>query len=187
MEWNHTRLQTGRPEPKGIKVPPLSIAQIRRVADTAREFFGIVNPYVDVIKLYEVTLAGLGVVYDWCTEQEMQGDHGLTFPNHGVIKIREDVYLGAHDGNGRDRFTMIHEVGHLVQHDNVAFSRATTKHQFYEDSEWQADTFAAELMMPREHVRQLCKSPIDVMDAFGVSRSAANKRWSNLQKRGFIG
>ena len=35
------------------------------------------------------------------------------------IVVRESVYLGAANRNGRDRMTMAHELGHLVMHAGV--------------------------------------------------------------------
>ena len=46
-------------------------------------------------------------------EREMGNKHGETYPSRNLIRIREDVYLGAVDGCGRDRLTIAHEIGHL--------------------------------------------------------------------------
>ncbi|WP_139559502.1 ImmA/IrrE family metallo-endopeptidase [Methylotetracoccus oryzae] len=173
-------------EPKGVKVPALRITQIRAIAERARELFDVQQAWVDVITLYERDLHRAGVVFDIAEQGEMDQDHGLTFPNQGVIQIREDVYEGAHANNGRDRYTMIHELGHLVLHDNVALSRSIGPHKWIEDSEWQADTFAAEFLMPVDLVRQLCQGPEDVARIFGVSRKAAETRWRKLQEQGLI-
>ena len=48
----------------------------------------------------------------------MGDKHGETFPDEHIIRIREDVYLGAVNGCGRDGMTIAHEVGHLFLHDN---------------------------------------------------------------------
>lgn len=67
--------------------------------------------------------------------------------------IREDVYEAWNDPNdpmhGRARFTLAHELGHLVLHEGPALHRQTAmiKHKVFEDSEWQADYFA-EFLMP---------------------------------------
>lgn len=173
--------------PKGIKVKPLRIIQIRSVAEKAREILELKDPYVDVVDLYEFKLAEFGVVYDWCEKDELDNQHGLTFPNDGIIKIRQDVYDGACAGKGRDRFTMGHEMGHLFLHDNVpAFARSDTPHKWIEDSEWQADTFAAEFLMPIEHIKANCRNIRDVMELFGVTSEAANNRWRKLVEQGLI-
>lgn len=173
-------------KPKGVKVPPLKIKQLREVAEKARELLEVKEPKVDVIDLYEVRLHNLGVVYEYCEKNELTTEAGLTFPNEGLIKIREDVYRRAHEDNGFDRFTMCHEVGHLILHDNVAFSRSTHQHDWYEDSEWQADTFAAEFMMPVNYLVKLCRSPSDISKVFGVSWEAAQLRWKKLQEQRII-
>jgi hypothetical protein len=186
VDYNNNYWTNAAPKPIGIRVPPLNIEKVRLMAEAARQLFQVEQPKVDVIDLYEVRLHELGVVYEYCDEDELKTEAGLTLPNDGKIKIREDVYNGAHDGNGFHRFTMCHEVGHLLLHGNVALPRATGQHKWIEDSEWQANTFAAEFMMPVEHLLQLCHSPNDVMAVFGVSREAANMRWRKLQEQGII-
>lgn len=173
-------------KPKGVKVTALRIKQIRAVANKAREIFRITEPRVDIVGLYEFRLPEFGVTYDWCDERELANQHGLTFPNEGLIQIRRDVYEGACAERGRDRFTMGHEVGHLILHDNVAFARTDGTHKWIEDSEWQADTFAAEFLMPVEFVRLHCRNPSDIEVLFGVSADAARLRWRKLNEQGLI-
>ena len=186
MAWNKSDETIVELRPKGVKVPPRRIKQIRAIAHAARDLFEITEPRVDVISLYEVVLHQMGVVYEISEKSELANDHGLTFPNESLIQIREDVYEGSHEDSGRDRFTMIHEVGHLILHDNVAFSRSSGNHKWIEDSEWQADTFAAEFMMPVQHLLQLCTSYRDVVHVFGVSNEAAKNRWRKLEEQHII-
>jgi hypothetical protein len=40
--------------------------------------------------------------------------HGETSVEERLIRIREDIYLGAIQGMGRDRVTVGHEVGHYI-------------------------------------------------------------------------
>jgi Zn-dependent peptidase ImmA (M78 family) len=72
-------------------------------------------------------------------------------------------------------------------HSGVALARApeTSNHKVYEDAEWQADTFAAEFLMPTPHVCHCC-SPEEILETFGVSYSAASTRWEKLREQGVL-
>jgi len=50
----------------------------------------------------------------------------------------------------------------------------------YRDPEWQANRFAAALLMPRGLVRQ-CKSVEEIMRRFGVSKESAELRVKTLK------
>ena len=69
-----------------------------------------------------------------------------------TIILRADTYDALCDVSDpkhcRARFTVAHEIGHLILHEGFALARGAVRHKHYEDSEWQADTFAAELLMP---------------------------------------
>src|SRR5476649_746193 len=91
------------------------------------------------------------------------------------------VFTRERAGGARDRFTMCHELGHLMMHRGIALSRVDPNlpPKIYCNSEWQADTFASYLMMPPNLI---CKflSVAEVMVAFGVSYEAAFARRSKL-------
>ena len=83
------------------------------------------------------------------------------------------------------RFTLAHEFGHMVLHNSEVqgFPRAISResnHKPFRDSEWQADAFAAELMMPAERARGL--SAEEIARRFGVSLQAARIRESVLKR-----
>jgi len=142
----------------------------------------VVGPWVDVIGLLEHVLPKFGVDWEYLKESEMGDVEGNTYPSHTTIELREDVYLEACDDNGRARFTVAHEFGHLFLEHKPVYSRRSGPHEIYEDSEWQANQFAAEFLMPVELVRQYCSGPHDIMTVFGVSWEAADLRWRKLKK-----
>ena len=86
-------------------------------------------------------------------QNEMRLDkHAYTDPETNEIVIREDIYERARNGEGRDRFTIAHEIGHYILH-NTRLLKLTRVYQNekikpYEDVEWQADAFAGELLCP---------------------------------------
>lgn len=115
-------------------------------------------------------------------QAEMGNKHGETYPSKNLIRIREDVYLNAVNGSGRDRLTLAHEIGHLLLHedDSVALCRlAPNEHlKAYEDPEWQADAFGGELLASSYLIRGL--SLEQVQRQCGVSEAAAKVQLRSL-------
>ena len=57
----------------------------------------------------------------------------------------------------------------------------------YEDSEWQANQFAAEFLMPYHTIKNLNLTSVEqIMSHFNVSEAAAYRRFNQLKKRGEI-
>lgn len=117
------------------------------------------------------------------SKEEMGNNLGLTDIKEKTITIREDVYENAYNGNGRDLFTIAHEVGHVLLHSeqNIQQLARTNKETIkpYENPEWQADTFAAELLMPASMITE-DDTVFTVARRFGVSYSAARIRLNKL-------
>lgn len=172
-----------------FEVPPLSKKKIREVAlevrRAARQADAEKFPIIDLLEL--ALPEGLeGYVFEVRERRDMEAE-GLTYPDPPTIVLREDVYDGACAGNGRDRFTAAHEAGHLFLHPSAALARATNADEIpaYKSSEWQANQFAAELMMPVGIVAHM-SGPIDVADRCCMSFQAAEIRWNSLVKEGLI-
>lgn len=110
---------------------------------------------------------------------------GLTFPD-GQILIHENVYDGAHEGKGRDRFTMTHELQHWVLHRNeFAWARSSTNMKVFKDPEWQANTGASLTLMSLKSVEKFSGDVEQLADACGVSVPAAEARMRIHSKHGF--
>lgn len=163
----------------GIVVPARSIDSIAASAAVLRKHLCLEGKeYFPVVEVYEV----LHMLYEngrfevWETS-EMGQDEGRTYPHDNLILLREDVYEGACDGVPRDRFTMCHELGHLMMHREMALSRIDPQKPpiIYCNSEWQADTFASHLMMPQALLANY-SSVAETVKAFGVSAQAAQVR-----------
>ncbi len=110
------------------------------------------------------------------SEARMKGNHGLTVTTEKTIILREDVYERALAGHGRDRMTAAHELGHYILHSNVdiTFARADTNLKTYECSEWQANCFGGEILVPYHRKELLVgKSVQEIADLCGVSLEAA--------------
>lgn len=106
---------------------------------------------------------------------EMENKHGETCPHKNLIRIREDVYLGAVAGCGRDRLTIAHEIGHLLMHDagRISLCELAPNEELrpFEDPEWQANAFGGELLASTYLIKGM--TPCDVSYKCGVSMDAA--------------
>lgn len=120
----------------------------------------------------------------------------------GMLVIRgEDAIIGVNKGHhlNRRRFTIAHELGHFELHRHKsdvfvdAFLRSEHSAQGTDPDEIEANSFAAELLMPQRMLYdEVARSPIDALDEdavrwiaakFGVSPLAMTIR---LTKLGFI-
>jgi Zn-dependent peptidase ImmA (M78 family) len=120
---------------------------------------------------------------------DLDGDHGRTYPDRGLILLPEDVYNGAMRGNPRDRFTVAHELGHAILHRGMAsFARAASPEQqipLFRSSEWQADAFGGELLMSADHLNGI-KEPQDLVERFQVSGAAARRQYRVFEREGLL-
>lgn len=136
-------------------VKPTSRQAIWELVREIRRYLGVEDKlYFDIVHFVERVMPEVfpDFVFEVRTEAEMNNQHGKTIPSEQKIQIREDVYIGACEGKGRDRLTMAHEVGHFFMHDeqSVVFCKANpnTKIPCYQDPDWQADVFGGELLAP---------------------------------------
>lgn len=90
------------------------------------------------------------------------------------------IFLPHQSSELRDYFTIAHELGHYFLHweddgEETVFSRGESN-----ETEWQANWFAAELLMPEDEFREAAEEyDYDVSELsnhFGVSRAAASVR-----------
>lgn len=135
-----------------VEVPALSRPAIRVYVRQIHEMVRLEAPPFPIVRFAEKGLRELipGYEFEVAGREEMGDNHGLTYPDDLLIKIREDVYDGACRGMGRDRLTIAHEVGHLLLHGRIGFARRVARDDIpaYRSSEWQANCFAGELLVP---------------------------------------
>jgi hypothetical protein len=114
-------------------------------------------------------------------DAEMGGAEASTAWHEPVITVSASTYAELCRSNPRARMTIAHEIGHLLMHTRkpVFHYRTRTKDQRL-DPEWQADYFAAALLMPATAFRKM-KTVTQAMKAFGVSRGAALRRARGLR------
>lgn len=163
----------------------MSHSKIEAVTRNIRSMFEIEEAYLPVTEILEHFLPELlGSKYSFTVQSEriMGNRHGYVDPITGELSLRGDVYDGLCDGNGRDRFTACHEMGHYFLHRSTLNRAPAVKSiPIYRDPEWQANSFAAAILMPRELILE-CTSGTTVFIAaeFGVSLEAAKLRVRKL-------
>jgi Zn-dependent peptidase ImmA (M78 family) len=119
-----------------------------------------------------------------------------------VVVVDEKTYEGLERDRHHDRFTIAHEVGHLVlhgvelvrlsaiHHTQAALMRGKVpSHPAYMDTEWQANGFAAALLMPAPGLLKIENNPTVLHEEgftqqwFGVSEESATYRWLTFRNR----
>ncbi|MBQ8313240.1 MAG: ImmA/IrrE family metallo-endopeptidase [Clostridia bacterium] len=167
---------------------PMSRRDILDFAMLVRRRLGIQDSttFVDVMTILEHVLDKLypDFTCDVQTRAEMGHRHGLTYPNKHLILLREDVYDGACMGRGRDRFTVAHEIAHLLMHEGVDPQYARKESGIavprYLDPEWQSDAFAGYFLMAPTAIRGM--NAYDIANSCGVSFDAARVQLSVTKK-----
>ena len=111
-----------------------------------------------------------------------------------VVKAGKPViFVNANDADVRQRFTISHELGHLLMHvepETETLFRDERSSQGRSRPEIQANSFAASLLMPEEEIRRLTEGkrigPLDteaihdLAVTFGVSAEAMGIRLQDL-------
>jgi len=152
--------------------------ELRDLANTLRKKLGlwdaVLFPIVEILDIMCEMFKGFmyEIVPDSTFPPEIHADTNI---RKKLIRIKESIYDGACRGNGRDRMTIAHEIGHYL---TLCFCEFTLKRNFtkteivrYCSPEWQAKCFAGELLIPRHLTKNMSISEIE--EACGVSHSAA--------------
>lgn len=113
-----------------------------------------------------------------------EGDGSLLVHGRGFNPIFT-IYASYFSGAERNRFTIAHELGHYALHSSLGELRIRAARKATSEAvEWEANWFAAALLMPESEFRQQLKrhrstGAVDlaaVARHFGVSWTAANVR-----------
>lgn len=186
---------------KTLIVPPQSYKSIGTESEKLLQILypqGLQSPCsIPIIKIVNDNmifeeLTGFRLVVDDLTP----GVLGQTDFSQNLITIPSEIFYAALAGDGRARFTIAHEVGHVWLHNNyfqgcilenkVAVANRSNIRTF-EDPEWQAEAFASAILMPASMVKQSRQQGLkiqDIQDRFEVSHKAVVKRlekmWSFL-------
>jgi hypothetical protein len=119
-----------------------------------------------------------------------------------VIRVSERTYEALTRDDPHARFTICHEFGHVVMHRAqlmrlsciphavAALQRKSApEHPWYFDTEWQADSFSASLLVPTDGLLKLqgelggSLTTSSVTQRYGISTKSATIRISNFLKQ----
>ena len=160
------------------KAAPLSRKNIRDYVARIRKLTGTENIYYfPIVEFLEMILPQLigGFCYEICSREEMPTKYGETFPAENKICIREDIYENALAGDAFARYTIAHEIGHLLLNDvsSISLCRLADGEELkpYEDPEWQADCFGGGVLMYHPLIKGL--TPAEISEKCGVTPRAA--------------
>lgn len=165
---------------------PLSRKDIRKIACQIRKKFDLENEFCfPIVKLMEF-LSAQGIFnLEICPKEEMGTKFGETIPQENTIKIREDIYDKACEGDGFSRATFAHEFFHWLYHskENVSFCRKEEdlkNRKAYEDPEWQANCFSGELFVYKPLTKNMCSA--EVIEKCKVSFTMAEYQLNQYRK-----
>lgn len=181
----------------GVRVPPLSIAQLRELAGVIRAGLHL-SPVESFPVLYflEHALSKAIPGFDFAVVDELSdGNEACAYPDGCTenpdgpfIELTTEAYERACAGHGRDRLTVLHEISHTLLHRKVAVHYRGPRGEelkAYENSEWQANQLAAELLMPPQSF-SAHRSLYKFCRTMGVSRRAAEIQGKKLLERGDV-
>lgn len=172
----------------GFRVKPLATKEIRTKAMNIRSILIPSGPDFDLGTFIE-GLEHFGITYDIVDDTYLpRGVEASCIPEDRIIYITTSTYRAACRNDERTRFTIFHELGHLLLAHSRTYHRDTTaEFPIFENSEWQADQFSAEILMPLDVIKAKgLITPWQLQDEFGVSFQAANYRLSKLRSKNEI-
>ena len=109
---------------------------------------------------------------------ECSADGSITVEGEGNFTI----FLSPFTGRFRDRFTVAHELGHYVLHSRFGVEPLKVAREGNDRAEWEANWFAAALLMPQEEFTAMAKN-LDLPELayhFDVSTQSAQIRMESL-------
>ena len=175
-------------------VRPRDRKEIYALANVLRDGFGYrADRAIPMIELLDIQLLKLfpnEVVFQVVEDSELpRGVDGLTDSCPSQMIIPERIYLAACDYDDEyARWVLAHELGHFwLRHEKNYFSRAApnigkpTRTPIQYSAEFQADEFAAQLLMPAEHCFDGDSKKIAWR--YRVSENIARNRIKNLHRR----
>lgn len=190
-----TTKKKGPRKPNGYKVAPCNRLELRSIATQCVELLRQEGCYsrrgtdcLDAEHLLEDVLHRAGYTLHVADEESLEETAAFTVPDERLIVMRCDVYDGLSSDDPFARYTVVHEFGHIVLKHAISLHRGASlgTHQWYEDSEWQANNVAAEIMMPVPVVKRTGGRALLLQAECGVSAQAANFRIKNLREEGVL-
>ena len=159
-------------------VAPRNMKEIRDIVNIIKKTYGLNNTLqFPVIFFWEQIVPTIFQDYRFLyvddDDDELEGLEAYTDHNLKIVKMKVGVYLRALEGSYKDLFTICHEAGHLFLHNGQAmiFARTSKRFPAYKSAEWQANYFAAELLMSSHLI--IGMSVDDISKSCNVCKKAA--------------
>ncbi len=182
--------------PNGYKVAPRNRLQLRA---TAQELLPLLREhgcfdteygpdFLDASFLLENILHRAGYSFHVDDSGKLKETAAFAVPDKKLIVIRQDIYENLERHDSFARYTVVHEFAHIYLEHAVSLHRGAIlgEHKWWEDSEWQANNLAAEMLMPVDAVKRLGGKPLLLQSDCGVSSRAATYRIDTLLKEGVL-
>jgi Zn-dependent peptidase ImmA (M78 family) len=163
-------------------IPQIPVTDLESPQDAARAIrarWGVApGPLTSVVELLETAGA-------WVTSQDLVPavplDSGAETVPVDAVSARPDgeaalVLLNTGTPAERQRFTVAHELGHMVMHPVP-----------HPQQEQQADQFAAELLMPRRDIHPELQRPLDIPALLELKRRWQVSMWALLRRAKTLG
>lgn len=182
--------------PIGYKVAPRNRQQLRSAAMELIPFLkkeGCFNTefgpdFLDASFLLENILQRAGYNFHVDGSGNLTETAAFAVPDRKLIVLREDIYENLEQHDPFARYTVVHEFAHIYLEHAISLHRGAMlgQHNWWEDSEWQANNLAAEMLMPVDVIKRLGGMPLLVQADCGVSSRAATYRLDTLRKEGLL-
>lgn len=172
----------------GFKVKATSTAELEFVAEDICEIFTelgyMTDGRLDAERVLEDLFPKLGFNFAIRSKEELNSIAACVYPDQQIIVVREDIYDDLLRNDGRARFTIAHELAHVILKHDLTLNRDSFagNHQCFEDTEWQANNLGAAILMPRSIVIKYFDDPYGLMNHCGCSYSSALYRIKNVKK-----
>lgn len=166
--------------------PPMSRANLRAYAQNLRKDLQLQNtekfPAVEFLETLPHLIQDDSLYYDYIPDLEWENPkaHAYYDLTENCVKVKESIYIGACNDNGRDRMTIVHECCHVLL---LHYSHLTLTRTFddnipaYQDPEWQAKCLAGELMIPLDLVGNLSATEVATRCAVSVEAAVYQLRY----------
>jgi Zn-dependent peptidase ImmA (M78 family) len=160
---------------------------VKKAANEILHKYGFQKPPVDIFEI--ASNEGFAIRYFW-PEGKLSDYDSISGLLNNKANAKE-VFLNATETPERQAFTLAHELGHALLGHKPNEYGVYRRDSLYDlkkpDKEKEADLFAAELLMPSDHLKKYIKdnnlTTADVNQlagAFGVSKSAMSFRLKNM-------
>lgn len=174
---------------RGDFVQPLSILAIRNIADKVRSELKVSLLPSNMWALLDTLSVRYGIHFDVVENNEMPSfcAEACCIPERAQIFLPQKSVEAIDRSDRRMMFTIMHELGHFVLAHRKSFARSRPKPAAFIDSEWQADQFAAEILMPADLiVAEQLYDTAQIRERFSVSHFAAEERRKRLINEGVL-